>query len=82
MLSNARNILILFSTGLIVLFTACVSETQPLPDIDDAVEEKVTEETTKVVDTATPFPTVPPQPTVASRTSSKSKVGVLDEIER
>ena len=56
MLSNARNILIFFSTGLIVLFTACVSETQPLPGVS-AVEKKTTDEVAETIDAAIPVPT-------------------------
>ena len=48
MLAIARNIFILFSAGLILLLVGCASETQPLPDIDVAVEEKITEEIAKV----------------------------------
>ena len=58
MLAISRNILILFSAGLIFLLAACGSETQPLPDIDVAVEEKITEEIAKVADTATPLHTI------------------------
>ncbi len=34
----------IFLAGLILLLVGCASETQPLPDIDVAVEEKITEE--------------------------------------
>ena len=65
MLSNARNILILFSTGLIVLFTACVSETQPLPGVN-TVEKKTTDEVAEIIDAAIPVPT-----TTSPQTSEK-----------
>ena len=41
---NRKLIWIIALAGLILLLVSCASETQPLPDIDDAVEEKVTEE--------------------------------------
>ena len=70
----------IFLAGLILLLVGCASETQPLPDIDDAVEEKVTEETTKVVDTATPLPTISSQPTVPSRISSNELSDKLSAV--
>ena len=80
MLAIVRNILILFSAGILILLVGCASETQPLPDIDVAVEEKITEEIAKVVDTATPLPTISSQPTVPSRISSNELSDKLSAV--
>ena len=74
-------IVVVSLAGLILLLVGCASEAQPLPGIDVAVEEKITEEITKAVDTATPLPTAGAELTGIPNTSASAITSLHPSME-